>query len=279
MAEPPSSGTALPGAGDDGWAAEGEPSSLFRVESRLDAAPEDDTAALIDALRSRGAASFDPVGFRVIEAMWRRGENLQGAARAAVARKLARRLAALRERFEHAGAEVGASTENKAVAPGRPEPQQSVPGRHAPRRYAPRPGPLAELLVHAARQNTAAPLAAAAPGASGGELKSLHYFGSIWSRLSLEQQLSQALAQAPENAGPLNSHFLVLQALIRMRDIAPQYLENFMSYADALLWLDLLDTGKGAGQKTGSQKAATRKPATRKVGQKKTRGYVSLPDK
>lgn len=266
MAEPPSSGTALPGAGGDGWAVEGEPPSLFRAESRLDAAQENDTAALIDALRSRGAASFDPVGFRVIEAMWRRGENLQGAARAAVARKLARRLAALRERFEHAGAEIGASAENKAVAPGRSEPQQSAPHRHAPR-----PGPLAELLVHAARQNTAAPLAAATSGASGGELKSLHYFGSIWSRLSLEQQLSQALAQAPENAGPLNSHFLVLQALIRMRDIAPQYLENFMSYADALLWLDLLDTGKGAGQKTGSQKAATRKPATRKAGQKKTR--------
>ena len=210
---------------------------------------EADVVALIDAMRGRGAASFDPVGFCVIEAMWRRRESLQGAARVAVMRKLVRRLATLRERFERAGGEKTP----------RAEPQSAAPSL------------LAELLAHAARQNSAAPSAKATPGAAGGELKSMHYFGSIWSRLSLEQQLSQALAQAPENAGPLNSHFLVLQALIRMRDIAPQYLENFMSYADALLWLDLLDTGKGAGQKAGAQKAATRKPATRKAGPRKTR--------
>ncbi|ENO84009.1 DUF2894 domain-containing protein, partial [Thauera linaloolentis] len=150
-------------------------------------------------------------------------------------------LAAFRERFERAG---GSADIGRPAAPGR--------------------SPLAELLAHAARSSLHAAIPAlgstqSAAGAPAGELKSLRYFGSTWSRLSLEQQLSQALARAPDNAGPLNSHFLVLQALIRMRDIAPQYLENLMSYADALLWLDLADPGKGAGQKGGAQKAAVRK--------------------
>lgn len=255
------SGAAPPAPIRSGFAAgpcaESEALPQLRPELPLDAAVEDDAAAIIDALRSRGAARFDAVAFRVIEAMWWRGEHLRGAARTALRRKLARRMAMFRERFERAGGETGAGVDHQQVPP---------PGR----------SPLAELLAHAARSgaSVAAPARAAAtagPGASAGELKSLHYFGSIWSRLSLEQQLSQALAQAPDNAGPLNSHFLVLQALIRMRDIAPQYLENFVSYADALLWLDLLDSGKGAGPKSGSQKAATRKPATRKTRQRKTR--------
>ncbi|WP_083953636.1 DUF2894 domain-containing protein [Thauera butanivorans] len=255
------SGAALPAPVRSGFAAgfstETEAPLRFRPGSLPDAAAEDGAAAIIDALRSRGAARFDAVAFYVIEAMWRRGEHLCGAARTALQHKLARRLATFRERFERAGGETGAGAGLQVPPRGR--------------------SPLAELLAHAARSgaNAAAPAQAASPvgpGTPAVELKSLRYFGSTWSRLSLEQQLSQALAQAPDNAGPLNSHFLVLQALIRMRDIAPQYLENFMSYADALLWLDLLDPGKGAGSKSGSQKTAARKPATRKTGQRKTRG-------
>ena len=75
------------------------------------------------------------------------------------------------------------------------------------------------------------------------ELKSLRQFRSAWSKLGIEQQLSEALTQAPENAGPLNSHLLVLRALERMRDVSPGYLNPFMSYVDALLWLELVDVG------------------------------------
>ena len=69
------------------------------------------------------------------------------------------------------------------------------------------------------------------------ELKSLRYFRRTWSALSVDRQL----AQGPENAGPLNSHRLVLRSLQLMRDVAPNYLERFMSYADALLWLEQAD--------------------------------------
>ena len=97
------------------------------------------------------------------------------------------------------------------------------------------------------------------PGAEpAAELKSLRYFRSTWSRLSLEQQLSRALAQAPDNAGPLNSHFLVLQALIRMRDIAPPYLEGFIAHVDALLWLERADAGRGMAPKAGARAGEAR---------------------
>ena len=75
------------------------------------------------------------------------------------------------------------------------------------------------------------------------ELKALSCFRDTWSKLRVDQQFHQALADEPENAGPLNSHFLVLRALRLMRDISPAYLKHFMDYADALLWLEQADGG------------------------------------
>jgi len=92
------------------------------------------------------------------------------------------------------------------------------------------------------------------------ELKSLRYFRSTWSRLSAEQQLAQALAQAPENAGPLNSHLLVLRALQLMQDVSPDYLQRFMSYVDTLLWLEQADDLSGAVKRRNETAA----PAGRK---------------
>jgi hypothetical protein len=70
------------------------------------------------------------------------------------------------------------------------------------------------------------------------ELKSVRKFRKTWSRLSTDKQLRQALDQAPRNAGPINSHMLVLRSLALMRDISPDYMNHFMSYADALLCLE-----------------------------------------
>lgn len=57
-------------------------------------------------------------------------------------------------------------------------------------------------------------------------------------RISVKKQVQQAIAQAPPNAGPINSQRLVLQALALMRDIAPDYLQRFMTHVDTLLCLD-----------------------------------------
>ena len=36
----------------------------------------------------------------------------------------------------------------------------------------------------------------------------------------------------------MNSQHLVLRSLQRMQDIAPDYLQSFMSYVDTLIWLE-----------------------------------------
>jgi hypothetical protein len=61
----------------------------------------------------------------------------------------------------------------------------------------------------------------------------------------------------------MNSQHLVLRSLQRMRDIAPDYLQGFMSYVDALIWLEQADPTKGAASRssgsTGESKARTAK--------------------
>lgn len=208
-----------------------------------------DPSGQVEALRMCGAADFDPVGFRVIEAMLRRLDTFDGPARAALLHRTEHRVAALRARFEALG---GVS---------RAAPTRVLPAR-----------PLTALLAHLAGY-CAVDHESASSGPVGTEssteLKSLRYFRSTWVRLDLEQQLSRALAQAPENAGPLNSHHLLLQALIRMRALAPSYLENFMSYVEALIWLDQADAGRGGALRAGSQKAPARKAAAGRLAARK----------
>ena len=91
------------------------------------------------------------------------------------------------------------------------------------------------------------------------ELKSVAYFRNTWSRLSTEQQLTQTLAQAPANAGPMNSQHLVLRSLEVMRDISPDYLQAFMSYIDALIWLDHADPTRQPASRSGSSDGEKRR--------------------
>ncbi|MGI4846703.1 MAG: DUF2894 domain-containing protein [Janthinobacterium lividum] len=108
------------------------------------------------------------------------------------------------------------------------------------------------------------PSAALAPGgmrAGGlGELKTLRQFRNTWAKLSADKQVAQALVQAPKNAGPVNSHMLVLRSLELMREISPDYLNRFISYADALLCLDGVDKEKPAA----ARKAKVGKPVLKK---------------
>ena len=60
----------------------------------------------------------------------------------------------------------------------------------------------------------------------------------------------------PKNAAPLNSHHLVHRSLTLMRDLSPEYLDRFMSYVDALLWLDQANAPRGdSDRKAGRGKA------------------------
>ncbi|MEF7612619.1 DUF2894 domain-containing protein [Aquincola sp. MAHUQ-54] len=194
--------------------------------------------ATIEAWRSRGAQHADPVRFRFIEALARRAAAQEGEARRLLDERVARLLAAYGEHRGQAGA-------------------PAAEARGLPR--APTRGPLAELVEHIACHAPAAAVAVqggepAAPGLSSAppELKALSYFRRTWSRLSADQRLTQSLAKVPENAGPLHSHQLVHRALTLMRTLSPDYLDRFMPYVDALLWLD--QAGSGSAGSPGPRK-------------------------
>jgi|GEM_PF-192860 len=71
-----------------------------------------------------------------------------------------------------------------------------------------------------------------------GELKALKEFRESWAKRSTEKAVLKALDEAPEDAGPLNSHRLVVRSLMAMQDISPEYLGRFVNHIEALLWLE-----------------------------------------
>ncbi|WP_374622044.1 DUF2894 domain-containing protein [Pandoraea sp.] len=81
------------------------------------------------------------------------------------------------------------------------------------------------------------------------DLDVLEYFRETWSKLSTDGNLRQSLAQVPENAGPLNSSHLVHRALSLMHDVSPDYLRHFLRHADALSWLEDMETTGVLGNK------------------------------
>ena len=89
------------------------------------------------------------------------------------------------------------------------------------------PSPLAQLNRD---------IAATAP--PGRELRSAQRFRDTWSRICAEDEVTQAVEQGPENAGPLNSHRLALRSLALMQGLSPAYVRRFVAQLDALLWLD-----------------------------------------
>jgi hypothetical protein len=221
------------------------------------AAPDLASSHRIAALRARGAQHADPVNFRFIEALHRRSAAHRGEARAILDRKLAQALTACAERLAQAGAVAGDRTGHDAGAT---------------RRGRPGPGPLADLVRRLDGQAVQAGGGAAEAGLASAEapveLKALRTFRATWSRLSVDRQLRRSLAKPPENAGPLNSHLLVLRALALMDETAPAYLQRLMGHVETLLWLDQAGSGPLAvpAKSIRSERARQRKPGRGKTG-------------
>ncbi|MGQ0710761.1 MAG: DUF2894 domain-containing protein [Rhodoferax sp.] len=104
----------------------------------------------------------------------------------------------------------------------------------------------AALAARARGPGNASATAPGAPAHPRDELHSLRRFRETWSKVAAEQQLAQALAQAPQNAGPLNSQRLMLQSLALMRRLSPNYLRHFLDHAQGLQWLE--DSGASLGR-------------------------------
>lgn len=199
-----------------------------------------DAFATLAALKESGANRVDPVRFHFLEALAQRAQAQPNT----VARALEQKLSALLTEYQSRCQQAEKATRTAAKKSAKKAATQAS-------------SPLSELLKHIATSTLAADTTAdvapddeaapapriaeeAAPTASSAptELKAVRYFREDWSKLSTDQLINQSLASAPENAGPLNSHMLVLKAIQVMRDTAPAYLSNFITYIDTLQWLE-----------------------------------------
>ncbi|NEX64176.1 DUF2894 domain-containing protein [Noviherbaspirillum galbum] len=217
---------------------------------------EADGMPLMEALRQSGAARFDAVRWHHAEALARRAAASEGKVRQLLDAKLTQILHALDACFRQGQDEARDAL--AAAAESHPEASAELHSLFAAGEFKRlheaiaalrKPVPtdtLASLLRDLAHHDhQATPSWAPSSSDLPLELKAVSQFRDTWAKLSADKQVTQALQQAPKNAGPINSHMLVLRSLALMRDMSPEYLNRFLSYADTLLKLE-----QGEGEKT-----------------------------
>lgn len=210
------------------------------MSERPDAAPDG-----LDALRALGATRDNPMRLAHLEALHRRAAaqstSVQALLRARLHTQQDAWLADLRQRTSA------------------PKEAATTPSTSA------RPSPLAQLNRELAarawdKREPGSPLE---PGASAAALPSVRRFGEVWARMAAERQVTEALMRTPDNAGPLNTHRLMLRALTLMQSLSPDYLHRFVGQMDALLWLDQVQQQitlkDGKKDKPAAKRARTRK--------------------
>ncbi|PAK14324.1 DUF2894 domain-containing protein [Burkholderia ubonensis] len=196
--------------------------------------------AMLDAWHASGADRLDPVRFHRIDALERRAAGHDGDARRLLDARLEALLAGYAGDVERAGAQADDANEPGDVAQARPA-----------------SGALAGLVTHLARDAQA--------DRAGIDPALIDYFRETWSKVRTEKQYRQALDQVPRNAGPLNSSSLVHRSLSLMRDLSPGYLQQFLSYVDALAWLEDLTGGGAQAEKEAPRAKGVKKGARSKA--------------
>lgn len=161
------------------------------------------------------AAQLDPVGWHYLQVLAERTRSQSGPAQALLHNKLHTALAQLQARLQ-----------GKLPA----QPHKTVPPSTRPA------SPLSVLLKDMTAPSAERPLNPTGQGRIDNPRTA--QFRQQLSKIRVQKQVSQAIAQAPQNAGPINSHMLVLRSLGLMRDLSPDYLNRFMGYVDCLLFLD-----------------------------------------
>lgn len=231
-----------------------------------------DARARIDRWRDSGADRADPVRFRFIDALARRASAYDGEAR----RRLEHRLAGLvadfgdrlsRDRIEApaSGTSLQRADAHSGLAAltarlGQAYPQDALPDPHRAADPAAPPGTRPASQVPGA---SGTPAAVNAHRARHAEPALADYFRDTWARVSVDRQLRDSQAGVPENAGPLNTNHLVHRSLSLMREVSPGYLEQFLSYVDALSWLEGMHAISLVPDREAPRAPVPRKPRAR----------------
>ena len=177
------------------------------------------------------AAQRDPVGWHHIQVLAERTRTQTGLVQVLLQAKLNSALGQLQARL---------AAQKKQLTP---------PARHTP-------SPLSALLRDMAAPSAERPLSPSGHGRM--DKPRVALFRQQLGKISVQKQVTQAIAQAPQNAGPINSHMLVLRSLGLMRELSPDYLNRFMGYVDTLFFLDSAETVKVTPQKAVTASKADR---------------------
>ena len=176
-------------------------------------------------------ATLDPVGWHYTEQLSQRASEATGLTRDLLLAKREKALSEMNARWD-------AKLDAKKLS--------GEPG-------AALPSPLSQLLQE--MTPATGETRPSQPNAWRAESPRIQQFRRQLGQISVQKQVSQAMAQAPQNAGPINSHMLVLRSLGLMREASPDYLGRFMVYLDTLLCLDAPNPSK---QPTPKKRTATR---------------------
>jgi len=225
---------------------------------------------LIESLRLAGAAQFDSVRLHYLQVLAQRAVSHQTPVKRLLDAKLADALAGYTERFEQAQDETKDAMAR--IVLDRPDVADdlqrlfqagdfnAVRQRIATLRKSANRVSLGDLIHHMAQRSSNN-----VDAGVGFELQTTQFFRDTWSKLSVGKRVMQELAQAPKNAGPINSHNLVLRSLATMRGISPDYLSRFTSYVDTLLSLDQCDKEKQASTKKAADSDSGKKTKSRRT--------------
>ena len=204
----------------------------------------------LQSLRDDGAERFDPMRLHYLEVLWQRTQAASGRLRPILEDRLNLALADFDARFRQAQQAAGEVVEKLAAerpAQGRELRRLLKAGDYRgvrrlgvqPHKRSERPGtPLTALNQYIATATDDGIVSSEGGTGTRRELKSVRRFREMWSRMAAVDQVDRAVGRGPENAGPLNSHMLVLRSLALMRGLSPDYLRRFMSHVNSLLWLE-----------------------------------------
>jgi hypothetical protein len=178
-------------------------------------------------------AAFDPVGWHYTEQLSQRANEATGLTRDLLLAKREKALSEMNARW------VAKKLSGEQDAAPETTPEAALPS------------PLAQLLQEMTpASDEAQPHKSSKPNAWRAESPRIQQFRKQLGQISVQKQVTQAMAQAPQNAGPINSHMLVLRSLGQMREASPDYLGRFMVYLDTLLFLDAPMASKQPPKKT-----------------------------
>jgi len=218
----------------------------------------------LETLTAAHADRFDPVRFRLIQALTRKAAEQRPAVARVVEKKALRALSDFLDAYLADRESVAAPAvrrrgeERKQLSPlaalSRELEQRGKPGSSAsPPSFEEELRRQEWEIVQSVSGFT--PDAAAGTGAESEDPSrtgAMHYLRESMVQRSSQRRVEHAIQDRPENPGPLNAQALITRTLGMMRDISPSYANRYVAYMETLLWLE--QAGRAAAPAKGKGK-------------------------